>query len=146
MKPQRRERGDRGGARGPALETELGGVEVYRMAISCAVNEDLKSEWEKYLSETENHVQIVEQVFEIIGKPARGKTCEAIIGIIEEGKSIMEEFKGTEALDAGLIADAFVVASPQADPHWPPRPEREIHGHRNVPAGPVAEPAPGGTS
>lgn len=47
-----------------ALETEVGGVEVYRMAISCAVNEDLKSEWEKYLSETENHVRIVEQMFE----------------------------------------------------------------------------------
>jgi hypothetical protein len=46
-----------------ALETELGGVEIYRMAITCAVNDDLRQEWEKYLSETENHVRIVEQVF-----------------------------------------------------------------------------------
>ena len=46
-----------------ALETELGGVEVYRRAIACAVDEDLTSEWEKYLSETEEHVRIVQEVF-----------------------------------------------------------------------------------
>ena len=46
-----------------ALETELGGVQVYQKAISCAVNDDLKAEWEKYLSETETHVEIVEQIF-----------------------------------------------------------------------------------
>jgi hypothetical protein len=50
-----------------ALETELGGVEIYRKAISCAVNDDLEKEWEKYLSETENHVTIVQQVFEDLG-------------------------------------------------------------------------------
>ena len=50
-----------------ALETELGGVQVYEMAISCAVNEDLRKEWEKYLSETENHVRIVTDVFNELG-------------------------------------------------------------------------------
>jgi len=47
-----------------ALETELGGVEVYKTALRCAVNEDLKKEWEEYLEQTENHVQVVRGVFE----------------------------------------------------------------------------------
>jgi rubrerythrin len=50
-----------------ALETELGGVKIYEKAISCAVNEDLRKEWEKYHSETENHVRIVEDVFSQLG-------------------------------------------------------------------------------
>ncbi len=49
------------------------------------------------------------QVFEIIGKPARGKTCEAIQGIIAESEEIIEEFKGSAALDAGLISAAQAV-------------------------------------
>ena len=44
-----------------------------------------------------------------MGRPARGKTCEAIIGIIDEAKEMMEEFKGEEALDAGLAASAQTV-------------------------------------
>ena len=59
--------------------------------------------------ETEGQIERLQQFFEIIGKPARGKTCDAILGIIEEGKSIMDEFKGTVALDAGLIAAAQAV-------------------------------------
>jgi ferritin-like metal-binding protein YciE len=48
-------------------------------------------------------------VFEIIGKRAQGKTCDAIEGIISEGEEIMDEFKGTAALDAGLISSAQAV-------------------------------------
>jgi ferritin-like metal-binding protein YciE len=61
------------------------------------------------MGKTEVHIERLEQVFEIIGKPARGKTCDAILGILEEGKSIMEDYKGTIALDAGLIAAAQAV-------------------------------------
>jgi len=50
-----------------ALETELGGVEVYTTAIRCAINEDLKEEWEEYLAQTKNHVQIVEDLIEELG-------------------------------------------------------------------------------
>ena len=46
-----------------ALETELGGVQVYQTAVRCAVNDDLKQEWEEYLEQTQNHVRIVETVF-----------------------------------------------------------------------------------
>jgi ferritin-like metal-binding protein YciE len=69
----------------------------------------VKAGFEKHTEESEIHVDRLEQVFEMLGKPARGKTCEAILGIIEEGKSIMEEFKNTPALDAGLAAAAQAV-------------------------------------
>ena len=75
----------------------------------AATAPDLKAGFEKHIEESEGHVERLEQVFELIGKPARGKTCEAILGIIEEGKSIMDEFKGTSALDAGLVAAAQAV-------------------------------------
>lgn len=47
-----------------ALETEMGGVEIYRTAVRCAVNEDLKEEWQEYLEQTEHHVEVVREVFE----------------------------------------------------------------------------------
>ena len=75
----------------------------------AAQSEDLRAGFEKHLAETEGHVERLEQIFELLGKPARGKTCDAILGIIEEGKSIMDEFKGTAALDAGLISAAQAV-------------------------------------
>lgn len=50
-----------------ALETELGGVQIYRKAIECAQNEGLREEWGKYLEETENHVRIVSGVFDALG-------------------------------------------------------------------------------
>ena len=48
-----------------ALETEMGGVQVYKTAIRCAVNKELKEEWEEYLEQTQNHEQIVR---ELLGK------------------------------------------------------------------------------
>jgi ferritin-like metal-binding protein YciE len=59
--------------------------------------------------ETQAQIERLDQVFELLGKPARGKTCEAIQGIIAEGEEIMEEFKGSPALDAGLISSAQAV-------------------------------------
>jgi ferritin-like metal-binding protein YciE len=75
----------------------------------AATSPQLKAGFEKHLQETEGHVERLEQIFEILGKPARGKTCDAILGIIEEGKGIIDEFKGTQALDAGLISAAQAV-------------------------------------
>jgi len=69
----------------------------------------LKAGFDKHLEETQGHVERLEKIFDIIGVPARGKTCEAIQGILDEGKEIMEDFKGTPALDAGLISAAQAV-------------------------------------
>lgn len=75
----------------------------------AAQSEEGKAGFLKHRDETQGHVDRLEQVFEILGKPARGKTCEAIQGIIAEADEIMEEFKGTVALDAGLISSAQAV-------------------------------------
>jgi len=72
----------------------------------AAQAQDGKDGFLHHRDETQGHVERLEQVFEIIGKPARGKTCEAIQGIIAEADEIIEEFKGTPALDAGLISSA----------------------------------------
>ncbi|MGD9915227.1 MAG: ferritin-like domain-containing protein [Rhizobiaceae bacterium] len=75
----------------------------------AAQSPDLKAGFEKHRDETETQVERLQQVFELMGKAARGKTCPAIDGIIEEGEEIMEEFKDTAALDAGLISAAQAV-------------------------------------
>ena len=75
----------------------------------AAHSDQLRAAFEKHHGETEGQVERLERVFELIDKPARGKTCEAIQGILDEGKEIMEEYKGTEALDAGMVAAAQAV-------------------------------------
>jgi len=75
----------------------------------AARSEDLKAAFEKHEAETEEHVARLEKVFEEIDEAARGKTCDAILGIIEEGQEVMKEFKGEPALDAGLLAAAQAV-------------------------------------
>jgi ferritin-like metal-binding protein YciE len=75
----------------------------------AAQSVDLRSAFEKHLTETEGQVGRLEQVFDLIGKKAQGKTCDAIVGIVEEGQEIMKEYKGSPALDAGLLAGAQAV-------------------------------------
>lgn len=75
----------------------------------AATSPDLKAGFEKHQAETEVHVERLEKVFELLGKNPRGKTCDAILGILEEGKEIMDEYKGTQALDAGLVSAAQAV-------------------------------------
>ena len=75
----------------------------------AAQHPQLKMAFEKHLKESEGHVKRLEQVFGIIGKKPQGKTCDAIVGITEEGAEIMKDYKGTPALDAGLIGAAQAV-------------------------------------
>jgi len=84
-------------------------VKTLPKMAKAATSPDLKAGFEQHLAESEVHVERLEQIFELLGKAPRGKTCEAILGIIDEGKSIMEEFKGTQALDAGLVSAAQAV-------------------------------------
>jgi len=84
-------------------------VKALPKMAKAAQSPALKAGFEKHQAETEGHIDRLEQIFELLGKPARGKTCDAILGIIEEGKSIMDEYKGTIALDAGLIAAGQAV-------------------------------------
>lgn len=74
-----------------------------------AESEEVAAAFEKHLAETETQVERLEQVFDLLGKAARGKTCPAIDGIIEEGSEILQEYKGVPAIDAGLVAAAQAV-------------------------------------
>jgi ferritin-like metal-binding protein YciE len=75
----------------------------------AAQSAKLRAAFEKHHGETEGQVDRLERIFQSLDAPARGKTCEAIKGILDEGKEIMDEYKGCEALDAGLLAAAQAV-------------------------------------
>jgi ferritin-like metal-binding protein YciE len=75
----------------------------------AAQNEDLKAAFEKHEGETEEQVARLEKVFKTIDEKPQGKKCPAIDGIIDEGKEIMDEYKGSPALDAGLLSAAQAV-------------------------------------
>src|SRR5947208_14795933 len=75
----------------------------------AARNPDLKAAFEKHEGETEEQVSRLEQVFEMIDKKAQGKKCPAINGIVEEGQEIAKKYKGSPALESGLLAAAQAV-------------------------------------
>jgi ferritin-like metal-binding protein YciE len=75
----------------------------------AANSDELRAAFDKHEGETEGQVERLEEVFQILGETPKGKTCDAIVGIIEEGQEIMKEYKGTPALDAGLLAAAQTV-------------------------------------
>jgi ferritin-like metal-binding protein YciE len=75
----------------------------------AAQSKELKAAFVKHERETRGHVKRLEGVFKILGKPARAKTCVAILGITKEGAEVMTEYKGMPALDAGLLAAAQAV-------------------------------------
>ena len=75
----------------------------------AAQSGDLKAAFEKHRTETERQVERLEQVFALIGKKPQGKTCPAINGLAEEGAEVIEEYKDSPAIDAGLLAAAQAV-------------------------------------
>jgi ferritin-like metal-binding protein YciE len=74
-----------------------------------AESEEVAAAFEKHREQTEEQVERLEQIFESMDKPARGKTCPAIDGIIEEGSEILSDYKDAPALDAGLVGAAQAV-------------------------------------
>jgi ferritin-like metal-binding protein YciE len=75
----------------------------------AAQSDKLRAAFEKHEGETDGQVERLEQVFALIGESPKGKTCDAIVGILDEGKEIMDDYKGMPALDAGLLAAAQAV-------------------------------------
>ncbi len=74
-----------------------------------ASSDELSAALEEHLQQTEGQIERLEQVFELLGKRPTGKKCHAIEGLIEEGKTLMEEKAEPAAMDAGLIAAAQKV-------------------------------------
>jgi rubrerythrin len=90
------------------LETEMGGVEVYRTALRCVLNEDLKEEWETYLQQTEQHVEIVQEVFAKLGlDPESGSPGRTVVHHI--GGSLVKAME--MALENGPPEAAELVAA-----------------------------------
>ncbi|MGN6590446.1 MAG: YciE/YciF ferroxidase family protein [Sphingomicrobium sp.] len=83
-------------------------VALPKMAKAAQLDK-AKAAFERHRAETETHVERLEQIFKIIDKEPHGKQCPAIIGIVEEGQEIMEDYEGSPALDAGLIGAAQAV-------------------------------------
>jgi ferritin-like metal-binding protein YciE len=75
----------------------------------AAHSKDLRAAFQKHHGETETQVSRLEKVFDVIGKKPQGKKCAAIEGILEEGQEIIRDYKGSPALDAGMLAAAQAV-------------------------------------
>ena len=105
-----------------ALETELGGVEVYTTALSCAVNEDLKKEWQEYLDQTKNHVQIVRTIFERVGLDPQTDTPgrKVVRHIGESLVRAMEMAKSASKPEAAQLvaAECVVLAETKDHLNW----------------------------
>lgn len=91
-----------------ALETELGGVEVYKTALRCATNTDLREEWKKYLEETENHVRIVKDVFSQLGLDESTETPGRMV-VRHKGEALVKAME--IALQSGDKTAAQLVAA-----------------------------------
>jgi len=89
-----------------AYDAEKQLIKALPRLAKAAESDDLREAFESHLEETQGHTQRLERVFTSLGEKARGKHCDGMAGIIEEGKSVLEEdFEGT-TLDACLIAAA----------------------------------------
>lgn len=91
-----------------ALETEIGGVQIYKTALRCVVNKDLKEEWQNYLEQTENHVQIVRGVFEKLKLDPEAETPGRQV-VRHIGQSLVKAME--MALQAGKPDAAQLVAT-----------------------------------
>lgn len=101
-----------------ALETELGGVQVYETALECAVHKDLKKEWEEYLDQTRNHVKIVLTAFEKLGlDPNQETPGRGIVRHIGESlvKAMQMARKAGNPEAAQLVACECVVFAETKD-------------------------------
>ena len=106
-----------------ALETEMGGVKIYETALKCAVNPDLKKEWEEYHEQTENHVQIVLEVMEKLGidpeKETPGREVVRLIGesLVEAMEMALENAPQREAAEI-VACECVVLAETKDHLNW----------------------------
>jgi ferritin-like metal-binding protein YciE len=84
-------------------------VKALPKMAKAAQSDELRDAFNSHLEETQSHVDRIKQVFESFGKPAKSKKCDAMVGLLDEGKKIMGDWKGSAALDAALICAAQKV-------------------------------------
>lgn len=105
-----------------ALETELGGLQVYKTAIQCAVNEDLKEEWEKYLEQTSRHVEVVQDILNTMGLDPQTETPgRKVVRLIGESlvKAMeMASSEGDKAAAQIVATECVVLAETKDHLNW----------------------------
>ena len=105
-----------------ALETELGGVQIYTTALRCAVNEDLKEEWEEYLEQTQNHVKIVQDTMAKLELDPETKTPGREV-VHHIGASLVKAMEmalaaGNPAASQLVAAECVVLAETKDHLNW----------------------------
>jgi rubrerythrin len=105
-----------------ALETELGGVEVYKTALRCATNTDLREEWKKYLEETENHVRIVKDVFSQLALDESTETPGRMV-VRHKGEALVKAMEialqsGDKTIAQLVAAECVVEAETKDHANW----------------------------
>ena len=105
-----------------ALETELGGVQVYTTALKCVENEDLKEEWEEYLEQTKNHVQVVQNVLIRLGLDPKEETPGRQV-VRHIGEALVESMemalsKGQPGAAQLVATEAVVLAETKDHHNW----------------------------
>ena len=84
-------------------------VKALPKMAKAATCDKLKRAILAHLKETEGHVTKLEKVFQLFDEKAKGKTCKATVGLLEEGDEIAADFKGSRAINAALISAAQKV-------------------------------------
>ncbi|MGD0098203.1 MAG: ferritin-like domain-containing protein [Terracidiphilus sp.] len=100
--------------------------------IKAASLEELRSAFEHHLKETEGHVQRLEQVFEILGSSPKGKTCDGMKGVLDEGSEMLSETAGGNVRDAALISAAQRVEHYEMAAYGTVRSYAESLGQRQI--------------
>jgi hypothetical protein len=102
-----------------ALETEMGGVQVYKTAISCAINEQLKEEWEEYLEQTDRHIEIVRELCQKFGLDPDSETPgrQVVRHIGESLVKAMEMAQQSGNPEAAQIVAAECVVEAETKDH-----------------------------
>jgi len=105
-----------------ALETELGGVQVYQAALRCALRDDLKDEWTKYLEQTQNHVRLMRDVLEAAGlNPAQETPGRRVVRHIGESLVAAIDMASQNAPPAAaqiVAAECVVLAETKDHANW----------------------------
>jgi len=104
------------------LETEMGGVEVYTRALQCVVNDDLKEEWEKYLEQTNRHVEVMRELFEKLGLDPKAQTPGRQV-VHHLGESLVEAMEmaqqgGTPEAAELVACECVVLAETKDHQNW----------------------------
>jgi ferritin-like metal-binding protein YciE len=98
----------------------------------AAQSTQLKQAFEGHRQQTDDHVKRLERIFELSNQKPKAKTCHAIQGLVEEGEEVMKDFKGSDALDAGLLAAAQAVEHYEISRYGTLKAWAEQHGMHEV--------------